>query len=482
MSYRHNKFSVTSRLLYIVLAATVFGSVLAFPAFIYAAPLTYSSNTTISLSSPTTAFTIVAGSMADTLQVNATSVLVTLSSSTGGSFTLTAASPYDLSIASSSSGGTVSQSCVVGTASTTISQNTGSTVYTIAPTTPQCLYISTVAASTTYTTAAVTWTTDDAANSEVDYGPTTAYGSVAPSSVLTTSHSISLPSLPPDTLYHFEVKSTDAQGETAVSADQTFMTVVDTVPPTVALTSPANGSSLSGTVTVSANATDNVAVASVQFLLDGANLGPAVTIPPYQVSWNTASAANGSHTLTAIALDTSGNTATSTITMTVANVLSPSPVVNVGGSYGLPYIPGVGIITSSTVAVSSSTTVPAITSSTASLSAEIAALQAQLAVLLKQASQSSVAPTSTNFTFTRNLQLGITGSDVKQLQLFLIFQNTGLASRALAKHGVTKNFGALTRAALIEFQKKAGIKPTSGYFGPKTRAYVNNLVGQGVAP
>src|SRR5206468_204871 len=47
----------------------------------------------------------------------------------------------------------------------------------------------------------------------------------------------------------------------------------DTTAPTVAITSPANGSTVSGTVTVSANALDNVSVAGVQFKLDGANLG-----------------------------------------------------------------------------------------------------------------------------------------------------------------------------------------------------------------
>src|SRR6185503_18526020 len=49
--------------------------------------------------------------------------------------------------------------------------------------------------------------------------------------------------------------------------------VVDTVSPTVALTAPADGTSVYGPVTVSANATDNVGVAGVQFQLDGVNVG-----------------------------------------------------------------------------------------------------------------------------------------------------------------------------------------------------------------
>src|SRR5207249_9859155 len=81
-----------------------------------------------------------------------------------------------------------------------------------------------------------------------------------------------------------------------------------TVPPTVSLTAPADGVTVSGsTVTVSANASDSVGVARVQFRLDGANLGAALTTPPYSISWNTTTATNASHTLTAQAFDAAGN-------------------------------------------------------------------------------------------------------------------------------------------------------------------------------
>jgi hypothetical protein len=100
----------------------------------------------------------------------------------------------------------------------------------------------------------------------------------------------------------------------------------DTTPPTVALTNPTAGQTLTGTVPVAANASDNVAVASVQFLLDGSPLGAAVTTPPYATSWNTTAAANGSHSLAAKAIDTSGNTATTTaISVTVSNPAPPPP-------------------------------------------------------------------------------------------------------------------------------------------------------------
>ncbi len=71
------------------------------------------------------------------------------------------------------------------------------------------------------------------------------------------------------------------------------VTVADTTPPTVAITSPSSGSTVTGTITVSANASDNVGVAGVQFRLDGAPLGAEDTTNPYSVAWNTAHGAPG---------------------------------------------------------------------------------------------------------------------------------------------------------------------------------------------
>jgi hypothetical protein len=90
----------------------------------------------------------------------------------------------------------------------------------------------------------------------------------------------------------------------------------DTTPPKVSFTSPSSSVSLSGTVAVSANATDNVAVAGVQFKLDGTNLGSETTKAPYSVNWDTSTATAGSHTLSAVARDAAGNTSTATLAVT----------------------------------------------------------------------------------------------------------------------------------------------------------------------
>ena len=103
----------------------------------------------------------------------------------------------------------------------------------------------------------------------------------------------------------------------------------DITPPTASLSAPSGGSTVSGaSVTLTATASDNVAVASVQFKVDGTNIGSAITSSPYTITWNSTSIADGSHTLYAVAEDTSGNYATSSISVTVDN----TPPVRSGGS------------------------------------------------------------------------------------------------------------------------------------------------------
>lgn len=85
---------------------------------------------------------------------------------------------------------------------------------------------------------------------------------------------------------------------------------LDGTPPTATISSPANGASVSGTVNIAATATDDIGVERVEFLLDGGLLGSDASAP-YGFAWNSAAATNGSHVLTARAVDFAGNTGTS---------------------------------------------------------------------------------------------------------------------------------------------------------------------------
>jgi hypothetical protein len=101
--------------------------------------------------------------------------------------------------------------------------------------------------------------------------------------------------------------------------------VNDTTSPTVSITSPTNGSTVSGTVTINANATDTSGISKVEFLVDGV-LKSTDTTSAYSYAWDTTTATNGSHTLQAKAYDTANNTATSTtVTVTVNNSDATAP-------------------------------------------------------------------------------------------------------------------------------------------------------------
>ena len=100
-------------------------------------------------------------------------------------------------------------------------------------------------------------------------------------------------------------------------------------PLAVSITSPAAGAIVSGSVGLTAAVTGVVAVAGVQFQVDGANFGAEDTDAPYSATWNTTTASDGPHTLTASARDIAGNVVTSVlVNVTVANApLPPGPTV-----------------------------------------------------------------------------------------------------------------------------------------------------------
>ncbi len=107
------------------------------------------------------------------------------------------------------------------------------------------------------------------------------------------------------------------------------LTVRDGTPPTVSITNPpsANTYTNAQTVTISANATDNVAVASLAFY-DGTTLKGSDTNAPYTYDWSFTGADNGAHSWTARAYDAAGNARTSSaVTLTVSIDITPPTIV-----------------------------------------------------------------------------------------------------------------------------------------------------------
>jgi hypothetical protein len=111
--------------------------------------------------------------------------------------------------------------------------------------------------------------------------------------------------------YYYRVRAVDKAGNLGPASGQAQSTVVgDTTAPTVSVTAPAAGV-VSAQTTVTANAADAIGVESVQFKLDGQDLGAPDTAAPFSLPWDTTTASDGHHSLTAVARDASGNATTS---------------------------------------------------------------------------------------------------------------------------------------------------------------------------
>lgn len=123
-----------------------------------------------------------------------------------------------------------------------------------------------------------------------------------------------------------KVTAIDTSGNTktasvAVTVNNAPTPPADTTPPSVSILSPLAGDTVSGTVTISANATDDTAVDVVVFKVGQTEIG-RVSLPPFDQAWDTTAFPEGANDLTVIAFDPSGNSATAGISVTVDNVSS----------------------------------------------------------------------------------------------------------------------------------------------------------------
>jgi hypothetical protein len=223
----------------------------------------------------------------------------------------------------------------------TFNTGTGDTTPPTAPTN--------LAATGAVGSVSLTWTasTDNVGVTQYNiYRSTTSGFTPSSANLIGTSTSNSYTDYVAAGTYYYLVTAQDAVGNVSAPSNQASGTsAADSIPPTVAMSSPTSGATVSGTVAVAANASDNVAVASVQLVLDNVNYGSPITTSPYSFSWNSSTVANGTHTWAAIATDTSGNTATSaTVSFTVSNTSLPGLVA----SYSLDEGTGTTVNDSST--------------------------------------------------------------------------------------------------------------------------------------
>jgi hypothetical protein len=136
-----------------------------------------------------------------------------------------------------------------------------------------------------------------------------------------------------DGSHKFHVRAVDASGNIDASpAERDWVittTVADTTPPQVTMTDPAEGALVHGSVTLSAAAVDNVAVDHVDFLVNGTVVASDGTAP-YSVTWDSGTVADGSATISAVAVDTSSNAASSAARNVSIDNTAPDTAVDSG--------------------------------------------------------------------------------------------------------------------------------------------------------
>jgi hypothetical protein len=275
----------------------------------------------------------------------------------------------------------------------------------------------------------------------------------------------------------YAMTATNSNGSTTA---QTTITV-DGIPPSVPTSVTATAVSDSEIDLSWASSTDNLGVAGYDIYQNG-NFLATTTALSYA---DTNLSAGATYTYDLDAFDAAGNvSATSTsvsATTNAASVVSSSGGGGGGGggggaggggsSSGASENTGGGGGASNVGGGYVATTV--LPTSTADLESLIASLEAELNSLLAQAAaQGMSVPGGTSSIFTRNLTIGDQGVDVTSLQHILITAATGPVATSLAKVGATGYFGSLTQEALVEYQAAHGITPSTGYFGPKTKAYL----------
>ena len=165
----------------------------------------------------------------------------------------------------------------------------------------------TVSSLTQYS-ALISWQTSEDSDSVLHYSKTAGrYNLQETDATLVTEHSISLTNLEPSTTYRLMVQSADVSGKKTESRGITFETLAltDNTNPTVSLIDPGV---CRGTVTISANASDDTGVECVVFSFDGNIIGIDYT-PPYQIRINTEMFTSKDYAIMAKAIDFFGNSA-----------------------------------------------------------------------------------------------------------------------------------------------------------------------------
>jgi hypothetical protein len=208
--------------------------------------------------------------------------------------------------------------------------------------------ISNIQTSVTTTSATITWTTDEAASSQVNYGVTTAYSlSSTLNTNLSTTHSVTLTGLMPGTTYDFDVMSANINGTSSTSSNSTFQTAGSAPGPVI--TSVAASSITSSTALITWT-TDQASTSVVNY---GQTVSSATLVTSHSVALSGLTP-NTTYTFSVTSVNAgSVSTTSSSYTFTTSTASAAGPVISYVAYWG---------ITSSGITISWSTNVPSNTS------------------------------------------------------------------------------------------------------------------------
>ncbi len=173
---------------------------------------------------------------------------------------------------------------------------------------------SNLAASVTQTSVALSWTASTGGTSPISYSIIRGGVTVGTSSVASFTDT----GLTASTTYSYVVKATDSATPTPATASSAALSVTtlgagtsaDTISPTVSITAPLNKAKVSGIVTITVNAADNVGVTKVVLYIDGKQVTTS-SVAPFSFTWNTANSSRRTHSIFVKAYDAAGNVGTS---------------------------------------------------------------------------------------------------------------------------------------------------------------------------
>jgi len=317
------------------------------------------------------------------------------------------------------------------------------------------------------TSITITWSTDEAANSRIDYGATVSYGSASTSASLVTSHSITLTGLSPSTTYHYRIQSADTLSNSTNSSDGTFTTSAtpDVTDPSISSISARTPDSTEVTIRWTTDESSDSAVAYGTTASYGATTTSSSLVTSHSVDLSNLLPLTTYHYRVRSA-DGSGNASFSsdqTFTTAEQGTTQNRP----GQSVSIARGPA-GYAGGTSTGVSAEISAIIIANRDVFLFAQAQGI-ALPAYILQVLGMGGTAAGS----FTRDLETGAMGVDVRTLQVYLNTHGAVVAATGAGSVGnETQFFGPATKAALIRFQTANGIVPAAGYFGPKTRAYI----------